>query len=123
MTGILGIIGCLTARPITASGSILTSGPAPGPVISSAIALTVPVGNPGQIKFTGVSHTTTEFTYSKNGGANTAITEGLIVSVANGDSISTRISGGAALDNAVATIVDPNATGSPTVAAVSMSFT
>ena len=96
MTGALAVIAAGRKRsPITVSaswGAIIGA----SPQTSASRTLTVPVGNPGvlRIVYTNVEPTPVP-SYSINGGSFVSITDGLTFSVANGDGVRFRISGGA----------------------------
>ena len=95
MTGVLAVLTAGRKRlPITVSanwGTIAGS----SPQVSASRTLTVPAGNPGVLRlvYTNVEPTPVP-SYSINGGSFVAITDGITFSVANGDGVRFRISGG-----------------------------
>lgn len=78
-------------KPITASSNWGVN-LGVSPLVSASRTMTVPGGNPGNIKFTAVS-TDATFEYRKNAGAYATVTEGLVVSVATSDTINFRLTG------------------------------
>lgn len=78
-------------KPITVSSDWGVNSGA-SPQASASRTITVPAGNPGNIKFTSVS-TDGTFEYRKNAGAYATVTEGLTVSVATSDTVNFRLTG------------------------------
>lgn len=108
MTGVLAVLAAAKRlSPITVSANWDIDAGA-SPLTSSAPSLTVPAGNPGTIKFTGVS-TDGTFEYSKNGGAYATVTEGGTVSVASTNTIRFRLTGSSG--NGAGVTVKDNTTG------------
>ena len=80
--------------PITVSSNWGTNSTS-SPVTSATRTMTVPSGNPGTIRFV-VNNAGATGKYSKNGGTFTAITDGMTLSIANGDTIALRANGSSA---------------------------
>lgn len=111
MTGVIAaLVSGRAIRPITATNWGTNNGASPQ--TSAARALTVPAGNPGNIRLDLSASAT--FQYSKNGGAFTTFTDGQPLTVANGDTLAFKATG-AAFDGGTVTVVDTGAPGSPTV--------
>ena len=113
MTGVLAVIAAGRKRsPITVSADWGVIAGA-SPQTSASRTVTVPAGNPGVLR---IAYTLTEPTpvpsYSINGGSFVSITDGLTITVANGDGVRFRISGGVTsqldfnvFDNTTSTLV------------------
>lgn len=111
MTGVVAAIsGLAKVSPITATNWGTNNGASPQ--TSATRSLTVPAGNPGNIRLDSTSSATTQ--YSKNAGTFTTFTSGQTLTVANGDTLAFKASG-AAFDTASITVVDTGAPGTPTV--------
>lgn len=98
MSHLAGVAALGKIRPITLSGSLSkTATPSGGSVSSDTVNVTVPPGNPGNIRFSTFTYTGTVTTnYSKNGGGPTAITDPTTVGFANSDTLSMRMGGATA---------------------------
>lgn len=99
MSAILAVIA--TGRkvsPITVSPNWgLVSGPSP--LTSASRPLTVPAGNPGNLRIVFTSSAGVPVrSYSLNGGSFVSLTDGLVIPVANGDGLRFRITGGALVE-------------------------
>lgn len=99
MSAILAVIA--TGRkvsPITVSPNWgLVSGPSP--LTSASRPLTVPAGNPGNLRIVFTSSAGVPVrSYSLNGGSFVSLTDGLVIPVANGDTLAFRITGGSTVE-------------------------
>lgn len=94
MTGVIAVLaGASKRRPITVSPN-WGSDDGPSPVSSVAATLTVPASNPGSLRFViNSSSGGSSQSYSKNGGAPTSFSNGTIITVANGDTLTFAFSG------------------------------
>jgi hypothetical protein len=95
-----------TASSITASGtdSSWTATNTTSNISTSSRTLTVPSGNPGNVKLSISSATATK--YSKNGGASIAFITDDIISVATGDTIAFSMTGSVSGDTMTGSVKD-----------------
>lgn len=78
-----------SASPSSFSGA-LNATAATNTIITPNRTYTLGAGNSGQVQFTSVVIGGSTFAYSKNGGAYVDITEGLIITLANTDTLNLR---------------------------------
>lgn len=75
-------------------------------ITSSTRTYTLGAGNSGGVRFTGVSFDGTGMDYSKNGASRVAITEGLVISLANTNTLNIRATGLASTQSGSCTVED-----------------
>jgi hypothetical protein len=79
------------------------------PVLSATRTVTVPSGNPGVLTIGMALSAGGNPTYKKNAGANTAVTDGMTLAVANGDLLSFRLAFAVSGDEVSITVTDGGA--------------
>jgi len=107
MNILLAIQACIGGRPlpitIPSNWGAVTSAT---PVNTATKTLTVPSGNPGNVRFNLTLFTGGTPRYVKNGGAAVGITDGDVVNFANGDTLLLRLAFGVSGDTATITATD-----------------
>lgn len=92
--------------PCTLSGTLDATAVA-GDAESASITVTVPIGNSGQITFNFVdTGTITTHQYKKNADAYAGLTDGAIVTFANGDTLRLKTTGNGAGESVAFTLTD-----------------
>lgn len=99
----IGLTSSFTA--ITVPSNWGSSGPAGAPLLSAVKTVTVPAGNPGNVRFHLSVLPAGNMQYIKNGGANNNIsTSDTVANFANGDTIQFRLPN--ATDTATVVVTD-----------------